>query len=305
MHQSLVIDAAAASAPSCNLCGGRSWRPLFRKVGYDLVECTGCGLAYIANPPDAATIAALYDTAESYHAALLDPSHQDFRRMRRIARQHLRFLHRSIPRPEGVRLLDVGCSTGLFLNEARTAGFSVHGAELSTKSARFAREHFGLDVHPGDWREAGHADHSFDVITLFDVIEHLADPHSELVALRRLLKPGGVLLQSTPDIDGLFPRLSYRLVRKLDYWPHPEPPHHLYQFSKRTLTALTETAGYAPARADRTRIGLSYSFGGPASWRSSPKMLAYAALFAPSAVIGDWIGRGDWLYLAARKPANG
>jgi 2-polyprenyl-3-methyl-5-hydroxy-6-metoxy-1,4-benzoquinol methylase len=304
MHHSLAIVAADAVARPCNLCGGDDRRPLFRKAGYDLVECTGCGLAFIANQPDAAGIAALYDTADTYHAALLDPSHGDFRRMRRIARQHLRFLRRSVPRPAGLRLLDVGCSTGLFLSEARRAGFSVHGAELSGNSARFAREHFGLDVHAGDWRKAGHADHSFDVITLFDVIEHLADPLAELTALRRLLKPGGLLLQSTPDIDGLFPRLSYRLAHRLDYWPHPEPPHHLYQFSGRTLSALTSKAGFEPSRADRTRIGLGYSFGGPASWRSSPKMLAYAALFAPSAVIGDWIGRGDWLYLAARNPGT-
>ncbi len=109
-------------------------------------------------------------------------------------------------------------------------------------------------------------------------------------------------MQSTPNIDGLFPRLSYRLAHRLDYWPHPEPPHHLYQFSAATLSALTRKAGYEIVRADQTRIQLGYSFGGPASWKASPKLLAYAALFAPSAVIGPWFGLGDWLYLAARRP---
>lgn len=303
MREGFVLTPTAPAAPRCNLCGGEDRRPLFRKAGYDLARCGDCGLVYVANPPEAAAIAALYTATESYHAGLLDPAHDDFRRMRRIARQHLRMLRRSVPAPAGVRLLDVGCSTGLFLNEARQAGFAVHGAELSGATARFARDHFGLDVHAGDWRDAGYADESFDVITLFDVIEHLADPLAELVALRRLLKPGGLLLQSTPDIDGLFPRLSYLAANRLDYWPHPEPPHHLYQFSRRTLAALTEKAGYATVRADQTRIALGYSFGGPASWRSSPKMLAYAMLFAPSAIVGPWIGRGDWLYLASRRRA--
>ena len=205
-------------------------------------------------------------------------------------------------RRSGLRLLDIGCSSGLFLDEARAAGFEVRGAELSADTAAFAREPLRRSTcTPATGATAGIADGSFDVITLFDVIEHLPDPLGELRAIRRLLKPGGLLLQSTPNIDGLFPRLSYALAKRLDYWPHPEPPHHLYQFSDRTLAELTERAGYEVSRIDQTRIQLGYSFGTPASWRASPKLLAYAALFAPVAVIGPWLGMGDWLYLAARK----
>ncbi len=294
---------SAARPLACTLCGKHGTRPLFSARGYDLVACRHCGLAFLSNPPGGAEVEALY-TDPDYHGALLDPANPTFERMRATARQHLRFLRRSVAEGAGLKLLDVGCSSGLFLDEARQSGFEVHGAELSASTAAFAREHFGLSVHSGDWRDAGHADASFDVITLFDVIEHLPDPLAELVAIRRLLKPGGLLLQSTPDIDGLFPRLSYLLARRLDYWPHPEPPHHLFQFSRRTLGALTEQAGYVDPRADQTRIGLDYSFGTPFDWKRSPKMLPYAVLFAPSAIIGPWIGMGDWLYLAARRPVD-
>lgn len=305
MGRELAIDTAAARPFGCHLCGGTERRLLFRKDGYDLVACGDCGLAYLANPPSDAEVAALYTDDAAYHARLLDPAHPEFARMRAIARQHLRFLRRSISEPSGLRLLDIGCSTGLFLDEARGAGFDVHGAELSATTASFARDHFGLPVHAGDWRDAGHADGSLDVITLFDVVEHLPDPTAELAAMRRLLKPGGLLLQSTPNIDGLFPRLSWPLARRLDYWPHPEPPYHLYQFSARTLVALTERAGYVISRVDQARIGLDYTFGTPADWKRSPKMIAYAALFAPTAIIGPWIGMGDWLYLASRRPETG
>lgn len=297
-----TLDTAADSAPACNLCGGAGHKMLFRKRGYALVRCDGCGLAFVANPPDAHALAAIYSAEAGYHGALLDPAGRDFARMRGTARQHMRMLRRSVPRPRGLRLLDVGCSSGLFLDEARAAGFDVCGAELSPDTARFARGHFGLEVHVGDWREAGYAEGSFDVVTLFDVIEHVPDPLAELTALLRLLRPGGLLLQSTPNIDGLFPRLSYRLARRLDYWPHPEPPHHLYRFSERTLPELTERAGYEVIRIDQARIRLGYSFGTPANWRVSPKLLAYTALFAPVAIVGPWVGKGDRLYLAACRP---
>lgn len=300
----LVAQASANTVTRCNSCGGSERVPLFNKQGYHLVRCSACQLAYIANPPDAEGIAALYTAKADYHDALLDPQSPDFARMRKIARQHLAMLRRSTGAASGLSLLDIGCSTGLFLNEARNAGFAVKGAELSPESAAFAQSHFGLDVHRGDWRDAGYADVSFDVITLFDVIEHLADPLAELEAVRRLLKPGGLLLQSTPDIDGLFPRVSYLVADRIDYWPHPEPPWHLFQFSARTLGEMTQKAGYHVTRADLTMIGLDYSFGTLESWKASPKLFAYALVFAPVAVLGNLLGMGDWLYLAARRPAK-
>ena len=291
----LELPIVAETPLACNLCGGIEHTPLFRKRGFELVKCASCGLAFIANPPTGDDLAALYSSAAHYHGALLDPGDPGFAATRRIARRHFAMLRRSVPAPGGRRLLDIGCSSGLFLAEARAAGFEVAGAELSLDTAAFARRHFGLEVHAGDWRDAGHAEGSFDVI------EHVPNPLGELRAIRRLLRPGGLLLQSTPNIDGLFPRLSYKLANRLDYWPHPEPPHHLYQFSDRTLAEMTERAGYEVSRIDQTGIQLGYSFGTPASWRVSPKLLPYAALFAPIAAIGPWLGMGDWLYLAARK----
>ncbi|MFC3099476.1 class I SAM-dependent methyltransferase [Altererythrobacter lauratis] len=306
MDQTATLTPAAAtqSVPPCNLCGAREARHLFTKAGYRLVMCQSCDLAFIANPPDAAAITALYTAKASYHDDLLDPASASFARMRAIARQHIAILARSIGAAKGLRLLDIGCANGLFLDEARKAGYDAHGAELSPETSAFARTHFGLPVHTGDWRNAGYADASFDVVTLFDVIEHLTDPMAELREVRRLLKPGGLLLQSTPDIDGLFPRVSLKVAKAIDYWPHPEPPWHLFQFSARTLSAMTQRAGLDVTRADRTMIGLDYTFGTPASWKVSPKMVPYALAFAPVAVLGKWLGQGDWLYLAARRSAD-
>jgi 2-polyprenyl-3-methyl-5-hydroxy-6-metoxy-1,4-benzoquinol methylase len=303
MGREIPVDAPAGNGTiSCNLCGEREHRFLFRKAGFDLVECEKCGLTFIANPPSEQAVAALCTAKADCQDELIEPSSAAFRRMRQVAKQHLRMLGRSIAEPDGVRLLDIGCSNGLFLAEARARGYDVHGTEISPETAQFARGHFGLRVHTGSYEFAGFDKGSFDVVTLFDVTEHLPDPSAELNRIREYIKPGGLLLQSTPNIDGLFPRLSFALANRLDYWPHPEPPHRRYQFSVRTIRLMTEMAGFEPYRIDQTRIGFGYSFDLPKEWRKRPKMLAYAALFAPTAVIGPWIGRGDWVYLAARRP---
>ncbi len=294
-------EAASIDGARCNLCGSDRHVHLFRKHGYDLVRCTGCDLAFVANPPDEAGIKAIYTASSAYHDRLLDSGSAEFARQRRVARQHMQMLRRFRAHVAGLSVLDIGCSSGIFLDEARTAGMRPHGAELSPDTAAFAHDHFGLPVHHGSWREAGYEAASFDVITLFDVIEHLPDPFGELQAIHRLLKPGGLLLQSTPDIDGLFPRASLPLAKVLDYWPHPEPPHHLFQFSAKTLAKMLERAGFRVEGTHHTSIELGYSLGTPAAWRESPKMLAYAALFAPVAILGEWLGQGDWLYLGATR----
>ena len=299
MTHAYKMTAHRTQVERCNLCGGTGRRHLFAKHGYDLVQCTDCALAYIDNPPDAQGIKAIYTASASYHDTLLEEGSAGAMRQARIADQHMAMLRRFRPDTTGLRILDIGCSSGIFLDRARAAGMVPAGAELSPDTAAFARGHYGLDVHEGDWREAGYADRTFDIITLFDVIEHLPDPARELNDLRRLLKPGGLLLQSTPDIDGLFPRWSQKLAKRLDYWPHPEPPHHLFQFSQATLSRMVEEHGYRVTAAHHTAIDFAYNFGGPKSWRESPKMLAYAALFAPIAAIGKWTGQGDWLYLGA------
>ncbi len=296
-----------ATVLSCPACHNDGAVLLFVKHGYRLVRCGACDLAYIDNPPDAAGIAALYQSDDGYHDRLIDQSSGEYARMDCVARRHMEVLTRHWPTPKGAgglaHVLDVGCSAGLFLKRARDAGFAVSGLEMSPRSVDYARETLGLDVQQGAIEDADFADGGFDVITLFDVIEHLADPYAAAKQLAKWLKPGGILLMSTPNIDGLFPRVSYLPAKTLDYWPHPEPPHHLFQFSPKTLADLARQAGLVPLRADHFCLPLSYSFGTPESWRISMKLVPYAAAFAPFAVVGPWLGMGDWIYLASRKPA--
>lgn len=283
----------------CNLCGETKARPIFSTKGYDLVTCAGCGLAYIANPPSAEELTRIYSADASYHASLKDEGSKAWADMDAIARQHMAFLETVV---RSGTLLDVGCSTGLFLDRARQAGFAVKGIEFSADSAAFAQSRFGLTVERGSIHDSGDAAGSYDVLTMFDVIEHVPDPLADMAAALRLIKPGGWFVLSTPNIDGLFPRASYPLAKTLDYWPHPEPPYHLYQFSVRTLRAILAKAGFEPGPVRHTSIALDYSFGSLHNLLRMPKRAVYALAFAPLAKLGPLIGQGDWFYIAARKP---
>lgn len=283
---------------ACNHCGATETRPIARIDGHMLERCARCDLAFITDPPSPEALSAMYQASNDYHSQLHDPASEDFARMSAVARNHLRFMQRFAKRGQ---LLDIGCSTGLFLNEARRYGLDVAGVEFSAASARFAREHFQLAVTDGDIHAIDDADGTLDIVTMFDVIEHVRDPARDITAAHRLLKPGGLFILSTPNIDGLFPRASEPLARPLGYWPHVEPPWHLYQFSVRTLSAMLEARGFECLGTQHIAIDLAYTFGTPRTLMRSPKRLAYALAFAPLAWAGPKIGMGDWFYLAARK----
>ncbi|MBC2669434.1 class I SAM-dependent methyltransferase [Novosphingobium piscinae] len=288
--------------PACNHCHDDASSLLFTYKGYRLVSCRTCGLAYIANPPTEAELEALYSAkgGGTYHVQLRDPASPEQARMARLAERHLRFVQR-VARTG--RLIDLGCSTGAFLTAAQRSGFACSGIEYSLDSARFAAEVTGLVVEHGTLAESTAAPGSIDVLTAFDVIEHVPDPAADLARMYQLLKPGGWLVLSTPNIDGLFPRISQPFAQLLGHWPHPEPPHHLYQFSVRTLRAMLGQAGFASGPVQHCNIDLAYTFGALPTLLRMPQRLVYAAAFAPFAKLGPLLGLGDWFYIAARKPA--
>lgn len=291
---------AKMPVPDCNLCSGQAHTHVFTKFGFDLLKCSNCGLAYVGNPPTPHEIANFYADEADHQDDLLDVHSAMFARQTRVAATHVSVLKKSAT---PARLLDVGCSAGHFLDQARSAGFVCSGVEFSPTSSAFARDQFGFDVHTGDIHGLG-GDEQFDVITMFDVIEHVPDPSADMATIFARLKPGGLFLVSTPNIDGLFPQASLPIAKLIDHWPHIEPPHHLYQFSVRTLRAMLQKAGFSVEGDHHINIDLAYSFGNIERLRNSPQMLAYALLFAPLAKLGPLIKRGDWFYMMARKPVT-
>lgn len=138
--------------------------------------------------------------------------------------------------PPMVRVLDIGCGFGESLGYHRNRGCDAHGVEADANILRVA-ERYGLNVRHGLFDARHYAPRSFDVVTLNQVIEHVADPAQVLAGIRQVLEPGGLLVLSTPNADGWGARLFG------DRWIHWHAPYHLQFFSRASMARAAEAAG--------------------------------------------------------------
>ncbi len=178
------------------------------------------------------------------------------RQLERIDRLKLRRVLAACPLDSQARVLDVGCNLGSFLAALRDRiGCSVAGLEPAPTPAKYAREHFHLDVREACLDEAADsfAPASFDLITLWHVVEHLRAPRRDLHIVRSLLKPSGTLIVEVPNFDDPLCRLFG------SSWSHIDVPRHLLHFTPRTLRNFLEDAGFTIATLERTGTFRPYS----------------------------------------------
>ena len=242
--------------PTCAVCGANTYAPLVVRNGHQLVRCRRCSLVYVSpRPRTRAAIDALY-TNEAYSAGQV--SHALTTSRMREAHWRLNKLERHVAHRG--RLLDVGCSAGSFLVAARERGWQVRGIDVSPAAVQHASDAHGLDVSVATLEDSALPDRSFDVITVFECIEHMLEPRTAMHAAASLLCDRGLLVITTPNVDGFVPRVTYWLLgRTLGAWEHPTPPHHLYQFSKRTLSTMLNDLGFEIDACHTRPMGLRYT----------------------------------------------
>jgi 2-polyprenyl-3-methyl-5-hydroxy-6-metoxy-1,4-benzoquinol methylase len=178
---------------------------------------------------------------ESYYAGGSDAVFADYVGQQAIRRAHARrrlWLLRHLPPrwPAHGRLLDVGCAAGFFLAEARRF-YEVRGVEVSGWSSAYARDRLSLPVFTGLLRDAQFPANSFDIVTMWDVIEHVPDPVQLLDEAARVLRPGGRLVLTTGDWGSAYAR------SRGTQWHLLEPPWHLTMFSRETVARAAARAG--------------------------------------------------------------
>jgi SAM-dependent methyltransferase len=213
---------------------------------FRLYRCRRCGCAFQHPLPGQETVATFYPPGYWWsgerkpQAPLLRAVHTLERAYREaVAGDHVRFLLRCAHRSQvkGRRLLDIGCSSGLFLSLARRKGFSCSGMDVSAQAVQAARAQYGLDVRMGAVGSDIWGGEKFDFVTMFHVLEHLAEPMEALRHARNLLRPGGGMVLQVPNLSSVQARVFGRRWYGLDV------PRHLINFTPLGFDFLLKGAG--------------------------------------------------------------
>jgi len=210
------------------------------------VKCRKCQLVYVNPIEKASRINDNYSEMENIDASII-------RRSRLLAtKSQVKLIKRY---KSNTTLLDIGCGEGFFLFNASKAGYVTKGVELSRDAARYARKEFGMDVEAKPLEELQLVENHFDVVTLWVVLEHVPYPLPLLKEVHRMLKPGGLLAVSTPNVGSMLAKILGKRwweIRRV----------HINQFTTKTLMDILSNAEFKNVSSVcyRETISLLYLF---------------------------------------------
>jgi 2-polyprenyl-3-methyl-5-hydroxy-6-metoxy-1,4-benzoquinol methylase len=308
----------------CCVCGSKessqyvqAWDRSHGQPGtFTFVRCRGCGHVYLDPRPTQQEIGQYYPESYKEYTTRIDDEPNPFIRWNRQYGMAKRCRAVTNRRPPG-RLLDVGCGTGLYMDAMRKRGWEVWGEDMTPIAVRFARERFGLDVFEGTLEQAAYPDAHFDVVTLWNVIEHVPDPPATLREIARILRPGGLVVMGTPNVDALDAHVFGR------YWALWEAPRHFNVFSPETLGRVLRQEGFDAVTSESivgtwfgTITSLQYiweerrgtqlepGFGDRPYWDTKLPMQALRALALPYNWLTDRLGAGSTMVVCADRVAD-
>jgi 2-polyprenyl-3-methyl-5-hydroxy-6-metoxy-1,4-benzoquinol methylase len=179
------------------------------------------------------------------------PSPKDYARFQRRRKRDFDLISRIVGKPfSGMQLLDVGCSNGAVVAAAQEFGFEAEGVDTAELAILDGKKR-GLNLHCGYLADIAFPDARFDAITLYEVIEHVPDSHALIAECARLLKPGGVLLLGTGNVDSWT-----RRIRKGRWDFLNSHVGHVNFFSPGSLKVLAPRVGLEVARVDTHSVKL-------------------------------------------------
>lgn len=230
----------------CPLCGEKRFEKRMTCMdhyatgeSFDLFGCVSCGFLFTQDVPVESEMGRYYATPayishSDTHKGIVNRVYHGVRRY--MLSRKAALVRRSSGKSQG-RLLDIGTGTGYFPHFMQEQGWTVTAVEKSEQARAFAGTHFGLKADSPE-ALAQYADASFDVITLWHVLEHLEHLNDTWDTLRRLLTEEGTLVIAVPN------HCSYDAVRYGSFWAAYDVPRHLWHFDAGTMRAFAHKHGF-------------------------------------------------------------
>lgn len=248
----------------CNYCESKNHTLLFElpdlllgdfSRNFSYVRCNDCGLIFQNPRMNMDELSNYYpDNYDSYQQVNRKDSTLLGTILRYGLKKRKRFVYKYC---KSGRLLDIGCSTGDFLDEISDSGkrteWELFGVDNNEYATNLAKKKTYLSIHNSTLEEANFPDQYFDVVTLWDVLEHLYDPSGTLLEVNRILKPGGILIIRVPNYNSL-DRIFFK-----SNWAGWDSPRHLYVFNKNIIKAFMKKTGFSVTNLN-TNIGSYTTF---------------------------------------------
>jgi SAM-dependent methyltransferase len=227
---------------TCRICDSETCSDYLYARGYRIVQCSDCGLRFVNPQPSVHELNSFYSDFD-HESTWRGAGEEGFDRAIRDVLLNFR---------SSGSALDIGSSRGNFLMAMTRAGFSVYGVEPSPRNSEFARSVNRIPTFTGTIEQflAAPPRQTFDVVTMLNVLEHLRDPKTVLLSLRRLMPENGIIAIVVPDarlhatVGQARRRLGFSDPFLMDLRKHPlvgfDPPPHLCSLEPRTIRLLVE-----------------------------------------------------------------
>lgn len=231
---------------TCFLCKNSKIKPSFKKLGYKFTKCLKCGLYWI-------------DFNFSYNQFLNNfyqegyfkgdknfRAYADYGDDKKIILKNMRHYLKKIHhfKKQG-NLLDIGCAFGYFLEISQSNGFNAFGIDVSKYAVEIANQKALGKIKLGTVGQVNFKHNFFNVITMFDIVEHLKSPKRDLKIIRKLLCPEGLLVIQTGDSESLWTKIFKKR------WHFFAPPQHIFFFNKKNIAELLKQTGFKVVKIEK------------------------------------------------------
>lgn len=283
-------------------------------------KCDDCNHIFLSPRLDDESIKKIYEYWYLYaYQSIFTSEKLNCRRFKEFRQYHLKFLNQTTS--PGKKLLDVGCGSGLFIHLAQRYGWQVTGIEMDATAAKHGREVFGLTIKAGTIESTLSAEDRFDVITLFDYLEHSLSPDEDINKLMKHLNPDGLLIIRVPNQQGLQSKYMKKnwvalISNHISYFKPDVLSNYLKEkgFTIEKIFASNYQTQFnmliqrfywakekLTAKYSKRYSSLESTISNPMPNTGSVKKLIYSLLMEQLDHVGGWFNQGNNLMVIARK----